>query len=308
MNVGSDTSLRTAMPLFRALTVVFLTLGIGAILVVAKDILVPVALAVLLSFALSPIANRAQKLGAPGGVAVLVSLLLALLFVAALVSAIASQTADLASKLPAYRTTILEKIHGVDSLFGGRGDFSRALDVLQEAMQNLGAVDAGGGLSAAKPTPVVVAVDHGSDTLTKVSTYASPLLQPLGLAIVVFLLTGFMLAQRQDLRNRAIKLLGTDDIQQTTAAFDDAGYRVGRQLLSQLLLNTIFGAVIALSPGGHWRSQCRIVGRSGRRSQVHSLYRTRRRPRAAASSGVRVRSELAALFWRRWPRSRSSRA
>ena len=56
-----------------------------------------------------------------------------------------------------------------------------------------------------------------------------------------------MLAQRRDLRNRAIKLLGTDDIQQTTAAFDDAGYRVGRLLLTQLLLNTIFGAVIALS-------------------------------------------------------------
>ena len=247
MNVGADANMRRALPLFNAVAVVILTLGIGAILIVAKDILVPVALAVLLSFALSPIANRLQRLGAPGAVAVIVPLLLALLFIAILITAIAGQTADLASKLPAYRSTIMEKIHGVDALFGGRGDFSRAFEVIQEALQNLGAVDASGALSAVKATPLVVAVDHGSTALEKVGAYASPLLQPLALATIVFLLTGFMLAQRRDLRNRAIKLLGTDDIQQTTAAFDDAGYRVGRLLLTQLLLNTIFGAVIALS-------------------------------------------------------------
>ena len=191
MNVGADAGMRKALPLFHALAVVFLTLGIGAILIVAKDILVPVALAVLLSFALSPIANRAQRLGAPGPVAVIVPLLLALLFIAVLVSAIAGQTADLASELPAYRSTIMEKIHGVDALFGGKGDFSRAFEVIQEALKNLGAVDASGALSAVKPTPVVVAVDHSSTALQEVGAYASPLLQPLGARDDCFSLDGF---------------------------------------------------------------------------------------------------------------------
>ncbi len=74
--------------------------------------------------------------------------------------------------------------------------------------------------------------------------YASPLLSPLGVFVVVLVFTGFLLAQREDLRNRLIKLIGPQDIYRTTEAIDDAGWRVGRMLLAQVLLNSLFGIVI----------------------------------------------------------------
>jgi hypothetical protein len=75
--------------------------------------------------------------------------------------------------------------------------------------------------------------------------FFAPVFGPLGTLAVVFLLATFMLAQREDLRNRLIKLGGADDIQKTTAAIDDAATRVGRMLATQLALNTAFGAAIA---------------------------------------------------------------
>jgi predicted PurR-regulated permease PerM len=62
--------------------------------------------------------------------------------------------------------------------------------------------------------------------------------------VVIFLI--FFLFQREDLRNRFIRLAGSDDLERTTAALDDAGRRLRRLFLTQLALNAIFGAVIGL--------------------------------------------------------------
>jgi predicted PurR-regulated permease PerM len=61
---------------------------------------------------------------------------------------------------------------------------------------------------------------------------------------VIFLI--FFLSQREDLRNRFIRLAGSDDLERTTAALDDAGQRLSKLFLTQLVLNAIFGAVIGL--------------------------------------------------------------
>ena len=79
--------------------------------------------------------------------------------------------------------------------------------------------------------------------------------------VVIFLI--FFLFQREDLRNRFIRLLGSDDLERTTAALDDAGQRLGKLFLTQLILNATFGVVIGLGlpslgsrvrlSGGCWR-------------------------------------------------------
>jgi hypothetical protein len=62
--------------------------------------------------------------------------------------------------------------------------------------------------------------------------------------VVIFLI--FFLFQREDLRNRFIRLAGSDDLERTTAALDDAGQRLGKLFLTQLILNALFGAVIGI--------------------------------------------------------------
>ena len=76
---------------------------------------------------------------------------------------------------------------------------------------------------------------------------ASPVLSPLAQALVVVVFTAFLLAQKEDLRNRLIKLIGPKDIYRTTEAIDDAGRRIGRMLFAQVLMNSAFGVVIALA-------------------------------------------------------------
>ena len=93
-----------------------------------------------------------------------------------------------------------------------------------------------------QPTPVVVVSQNGGE-LAVAGGYVAPLARPLATFVAVLLFTGFMLAQREDIRNRLIRLLGADDLQQTTAALDDAGRRVGRMLLAQLALNACFAAL-----------------------------------------------------------------
>lgn len=62
--------------------------------------------------------------------------------------------------------------------------------------------------------------------------------------VVVFLI--FCLFQRGSIRNRFLRLAGSEDLERTTAALDAVGRRLGRFFLTQLILNATFGAVIGL--------------------------------------------------------------
>ena len=74
----------------------------------------------------------------------------------------------------------------------------------------------------------------------------TPLIFPLTTTGVVFIFVVFILLQREDLRNRLVRLAGPQDLQRTTAAFDDAGTRLSRLFLTQLALNAAFGLVIGI--------------------------------------------------------------
>ena len=76
--------------------------------------------------------------------------------------------------------------------------------------------------------------------------YLEPVLSPFATLGIVIIITIFALLQREDLRDRLIRLIGSDDIHRTTVAMDDAGRRLGRYFLTQLAVNTFFGAVIGV--------------------------------------------------------------
>ncbi len=136
---------------------------------------------------------------------------------------------------------------------GAGGTFGRAKDAVEsigkDLQQQLGSErpaskDAPTASPGTNPVPVVV--QDGAGLIGTVGILLSPLLHPLATVGLVLIFVIFFLAGREDLRNRFVRLLGTEDIQHTTAVLDDAGQRLSRLFLMQLGLNSGFGAVIAL--------------------------------------------------------------
>jgi predicted PurR-regulated permease PerM len=223
--------------------VIMIAIGIGAILVFGKDVIVHIALAVILSFILAPIVRKLQSVGLHRGLAVTASLLAALSIILAVVYVVYWQVATLAIDLPNYQNTLRQKVHDISVQISSRGIFSKASDVVGQVVDDVQKI---GNESKAPPAIVATVAQPEQSALESVYSYIEPLLEPVATLFVVMLLSAFMLAQREDLRNRFIRLAGTDDIQQTTFALDDAGTRVSRMLLSQLVINTAFGTVIAI--------------------------------------------------------------
>jgi predicted PurR-regulated permease PerM len=222
-----------------------------------REIIIPIALAILLSFVLAPLVGLLQRIRVPRGLAVVSVVLLAFALIFALGSLLASQLTQLAGDLPRYQSTISEKIQSFRNTTAGRGtlerasgmlkDLSKELDKPKDAASTLGAGTSLAPKSSAPLTPVPVEVrqpDPGA--LESLQSLISPLLHPLATTGIIIIFVIFILLQREDLRNRLIRLAGSHDLQRTTAALDDAAARLSRLFLIQLLLNGTFGVVIGV--------------------------------------------------------------
>lgn len=218
-----------------------------------RDIVIPIALAILLSFVLAPLVGLLQRTRVPRAFAVVSVVVLAFGLLFAIGSLLASQLTQLASELPRYQSTISEKIQLFRDTTAGRGTLERASGMLKDLSKELDKPkDAGSALGAntivnpkAPLTPVPVEVrqpDPGA--LESLQALISPLLHPLATTGIIIIFVIFILLQREDLRNRLIRLAGSHDLQRTTAALDDAARRLSRLFLIQLLLNGVFGVVI----------------------------------------------------------------
>ena len=237
-------------PSLKILTGLAVGVAIVAALYVGQEVLLPVTVAVLLSFVLSPLVNGLRKLHIPHVVAVVFSVAVALGFMGGLAVLVGSQFVDLAADLPKYQSTIEEKI---DTLRGATlkrlSDFTTRLrGALNETPQSPSAPPANEPQdSQPKVNPVPVEVHQPPpDPLSLAQTILRPVLHPLATAAIVFIVTVFILLQRDDLRDRFIRLFGTRDLHRTTLAMDDAAARLSRFFLVQLGINTGFGIVIAI--------------------------------------------------------------
>jgi predicted PurR-regulated permease PerM len=172
-------------------------------------------------------------------------------------SLLATQLTQLAGDLPRYQSTISEKIQSFRDTKAGRGTLERASDMLKDLSKELDkpkdAASARASTLIVGPnatgtqTPVPVEVrqpDPGA--LESLRALISPLVHPLATTGIIIIFVIFILLQREDLRNRLIRLAGSSDLQRTTAALDDAASRLSRLFLTQLILNGAFGGVIGL--------------------------------------------------------------
>ncbi|HEV7138506.1 MAG TPA: AI-2E family transporter, partial [Steroidobacteraceae bacterium] len=218
-------------------SVLLTVIVVVAVLRLAQDLFVPLALAVLLTFLLSPVVGRLQHWRLNRPIAVILSIALALALVVGVGAVIFGQLSDLAHQLPQYELHLREHIaHLRGFLRGGVTDSLDAVDRLTAQIERLSPV-------AGVPAGVqkVQIVQPRASLLEIAKDVVGPLVKPLGWALAVMVLVAFMLLRLPDLRERLIRLLGPRNLQATTAALDDAAARVSRYLLSQLLINAMTG-------------------------------------------------------------------
>jgi len=218
-----------------------------AALRLAQDVFIPVILAVILSFVLSPLVTLLGRAGLRRAAAVVVSVLLALGLLGLVGTVIGRQGAGLAADAPRYARTIEQKIEGLQTLFAARvSTISTALGVGRPPVPAPAASTPSPNTGEPqRPIPVEV-VEPEDSTLVVVRSILAPVVGPLETTVIVFIVTIFVLLQREDLRDRFIRLAGSGDLHRTTLAIDDAGQRLSRYFVSQFMVNATFGLVITL--------------------------------------------------------------
>ena len=210
----------------------------GCVLVVvvlhwAQAVLVPIALAILLTFVLSPPVTWLERwISRIPAVLAMVTLVFSVLGLAGW--GLARQMDHLAEDLPLYRTNILTKIADVRGA-GKGGSVEKLQRTIEDIQTDLGKPDVPGATSR----PVVVTSDQGKGFSG--FSWLGPIVGPVGTAGLVLAMVIFMLLERRELRDRLIGLFGHGHLAITTKAFDEAGTRVSRQLLMQSLVNLVYG-------------------------------------------------------------------
>jgi predicted PurR-regulated permease PerM len=229
-------------------------LAIVAALYFARDILIPLALAVLLSILLAPLVGLLRRF-LPGRVpAVLLAVVVAIGLVCAVGGIIGTQVAELSDNVPTYAQTIEGKIGVVRSYalkqidyVAGRLGYSGAAAPRSAKPPAAGTVTLPPLQTKEGPKPLPVEVHQPDPSpLELAARYLSPILSPLGTVAIVFVVAIFILLQQDDLRDRLIRMFGSSDLRRTTAALDDGGRRLARYFLTQLGINSAFGCLVGV--------------------------------------------------------------
>jgi predicted PurR-regulated permease PerM len=210
----------------------------------AKEFLLPLILAILISFLLAPVVSRLERWHFPRVVAVLSVVAIAFALIGGLCSTLSLQGLDLVNSLPKYRDNIHAKWVAIQK--GPPGPLNLAFTNVGSMIADLGKVSASvEGVQKTEPTKVQIV--SGTDSiLTVVKNSLTPVLGPIGEFAVVVVLVVFMLLERERLRVRFLRLIGHSHVATTTLAVDEAGSRLSGFLLGQLMVNTGFAILLGV--------------------------------------------------------------
>ena len=206
------------------------------VLYVAREILIPIALAVLFVFILAPIVMALRRRGVGRTWSVILTVVLTFVLLGGIGMVLVYQVRSLADDLPAYRHNISRKISDLRLASRG-GSLEKAQQAVQAVIQDVNE-EFGDAKTNAPALPVVVTNEKSA---TPITALIGPMLEPLASAGLVIVLVIFMLLRREDLRDRLLRLAGYGRLAASTKAIDEAGKRLSRYLLRQFLLNAGFG-------------------------------------------------------------------
>ena len=240
---------RNRSPMFGVLVAI-------AVLYLAREIFVPLSLALLFGFLLSPLVKCLERWHIRRSLAVVAVMLFSLLSVCLVGWVVSRQLVDVFNQIPAYKDNIREKLLALS------GGHNTGLNKVKNSVQELGKELAATTLEpppnspsadippkglGARPAPVPVeVVEPPATVLQAARAIIGPLIVPLATAMVVLVFTAFILLHQADLRNRLIRLAAPRELNVMTQALDDATARVSKFLLTQFIVNTTFGLFVAL--------------------------------------------------------------
>ena len=234
---GRAASLRRFQPLIVAGILAFAIFCLA----IAREVLIPIALAMLLTFMLAPVVRFLERRRLPHVAAVVLTVVLAFSAIGGVGYLLASQVNALAGDLPNYEGTIKRKVRELRRA-GKGGTIEKAQSTVKEVIGELQKND-----DAKKRAPAPVVIEREPATglagIREVLGGAAAVLATAGLVIVLVI---FMLAERQRLLDRLIRLGGYTRMSMTTKILADAGERISRYLVMQSIINAGFGVAIGL--------------------------------------------------------------
>lgn len=216
-----------------------------------REILMPLALAFLLGFVLDPLVRRVRRVGLPqvAAVAVVVLFTLTLLGFAALL--LGRQVSTLSAQLPTYQSNVIGKFQSVQKSLRGPGMFDGAtqtIEAVQKQVEKAMAPEDSKslGATAGKPaSPVrVEVVARAPSTMERALAWLEASSGSLGTAGIVLVFAVLVLLDRQDLRDRLLRLWG-GNLHRSTETMDEAGERISKYLTMQLIVNMTYGVPMA---------------------------------------------------------------
>jgi predicted PurR-regulated permease PerM len=198
-----------------------------AVLYLAKEVLVPLALAILLTFVFAPAVRRLER-GLWRIPATLIVVFVGFSLIGAVLWIAGDQAVSLAARLPEYRENIIQKIHAVRA--PRSGDLGKAAEAIKDLQSE----------AAPEQPPLPVTQKPGSP-IEALIEFVAPFAKPVGTALAVIVFTILMLLNRENMVERLIAVIGPDRINLMTRAMGEVSYRVARYLYMQLVVNACFG-------------------------------------------------------------------
>ncbi len=230
-------------------TAIAIFVGAG-ILHFGSKIFLPLAIAMLIAFALSPMASAMRRKGLPNVLAVLIAVTVAFLVVGGLLGVMGAQIGVVIENLPTFQSNIIGKLDALQADDGPPGVLGKFVEMMSRINDEVSSAFGAGPVvatdGAAIGAPVTVAVVENQSVWKMLQDVIFPIISPVvtvGLIIVVVI---FMLLEREELRDRFIRLTGANDLHRTTEMLEDAGSRVATYLLIQILVNVVYAVPIGL--------------------------------------------------------------
>jgi predicted PurR-regulated permease PerM len=239
----------STMPVVLVIAVAALYLG--------REILIPLALSVLLSFALAPATTHLRRWGLRRVPSALLVVFFVFILVAGFATVVTNQMTSLAQNLSRYEYNFRAKIRIVEEVARGEGtltqlkrvweDIQAELEKSVQAPRTTNEQRTPPAGTSPPPAPIPVEVHQPpANPVEIVGEFAGGMLRPLATAGIIVVFVIFFLVEREDMRDRLIRLFGSEDVHRTTEAMTDAAKRVSRYLIMQVSVNSFYGVMTGI--------------------------------------------------------------
>jgi predicted PurR-regulated permease PerM len=227
-----------------------------------KPFLFPMAVALSLTFLLTPLVMQIQRLRVGRIPAVLLVLAMTATLVGGVGWIVGRQVIGVINDLPNYRENIQQKLYSLHAPTAG--PLSRTVRSIREIGAEIANTTESPGDTATEAPhtrreralarlsedkqPVPVRVVAPAQTAAQYfSQYARPVLEPLAILALIVIFSFYMLVKREDLRNRLLLLAGKGQLNLMSQAMNEAAARISRYLITNVLVNAGYGVIFGVA-------------------------------------------------------------